>query len=107
VTAYYSNGQSSQLGQVAIANFTDPQGLSQLGNTSWAATSASGSASMGTAGTGQTLSIQSGALETSNTSDTTAQLVDMIQAQQDYEANSQMLSTSDSLAQTLIQAVDH
>ena len=107
VTAYYSNNSSSQLGQVAIANFADPQGLSQLGNTSWAATSASGVAVMGTAGTGECQDIQSGALETSNTSDTTAQLVDMIQAQQDYEANSQMLSTSDSLAQTLIQAVDH
>ncbi|MBB6186270.1 flagellar hook protein FlgE [Rhodanobacter sp. MP7CTX1] len=109
VTAYYSNFQSSQIGQVAMANFADPQGLSQLGNTTWAATGASGNAIMGTAGTGTfgSTNIQSGALETSNTSDTTAQLVDMIQAQQDYEANSQMLSTSDSLAQTLIQAVNH
>ena len=62
---------------------------------------------MGTAGVGEFGGIQSGTLETSNTSDTTAQLVDMIQAQQDYEANSQMLSTSDSLTQTLIQAVNH
>ena len=107
VTAFYSNNQTVQLGQVAMANFTNPQGLSQLGNTTWAATSASGSAIMGTAGVGEFGGIQSGTLETSNTSDTTAQLVDMIQAQQDYEANSQMLSTSDSLTQTLIQAVNH
>jgi flagellar hook protein FlgE len=107
VTAYYSNNQTSVLGQVAIANFTNPQGLSQLGNTSWAASTASGTPIMGTAGTGEFGNIQAGALETSNTSDTTAQLVDMIQAQQDYEANSQMLSTTDSLAQTLFQAVDH
>jgi flagellar hook protein FlgE len=106
VTAFYSNNQTTQLGQVAIANFTNLQGLKQLGNTSWAASTQSGSAILGTASTGQFGDIQDGSLETSNTSDTTAQLVDMIQAQQDYEANSQMLSTTDTLAQTLFQAID-
>ncbi|GLQ47359.1 flagellar hook protein FlgE [Dyella lipolytica] len=105
VTAYYSNNQTSQLGQVAVANFANLQGLQQIGNNSWAANTSSGTAVMGTAGTGQFGDIEQGQLETSNTSDTTAQLVDMIQAQQDYEANSQMLGTVNSLSQTLFQAV--
>ena len=106
VTAYYSNNQTTQLGQVAVANFSNLQGLQQIGNNSWAATTSSGTAVLGTAGTGQFGDIEQGQLETSNTSDTTAQLVDMIQAQQDYEANSQMLGTVSSLDQTLFQAVD-
>ncbi len=106
VTAYYSNNQTSQLGQVAVANFANLQGLQQIGNNSWASSSASGTPVLGTASTGQFGDIEQGQLETSNTSDTTAQLVDMIQAQQDYEANSQMLGTVSSLSQTLFQAVD-
>ncbi len=105
VTAYYSNNQSSQLGQVAMANFANLGGLDQIGNTSWKASSASGAAIMGTASTGQFGTIQSGALESSNTADTTAQLVDMIQAQRDYQANAQVLSTDNTLASTLFQAV--
>lgn len=105
VTANYSNGQSSELGQLAMANFQNLQGLTQLGSASWAASSASGTAVMGQAGTGQYGTIQSGALEESNTSDTTAQLVDMIQAQRDYQANAQVLSTDDTLASTLFSAV--
>lgn len=106
VTAYYSNNQTSQLGQVAVANFANLQGLQQIGNNSWASSSASGTPVLGTASAGQFGDIEQGQLETSNTSDTTAQLVDMIQAQQDYEANSQMLGTVSSLSQTLFQAVD-
>jgi flagellar hook protein FlgE len=106
VTAYYSNNQTTQLGQVAVANFSDLQGLSQVGNTNWASTTTSGAPIMGSAGTGQFGNIEQGELETSNTSDTTAQLVDMIQAQQNYEANSQMLGTVNSLSSTLFQAVD-
>lgn len=105
ITAYYSNNQSTQIGQVAIANFANVQGLNQLGDTTWAASSDSGPAIMGTASVGQFGSIQSGALESSNTSDTTAQLVDMIQAQRNYQANAQVLSTDNTLASTLFNAV--
>ncbi|MFK2878551.1 flagellar hook protein FlgE [Rhodanobacter hydrolyticus] len=105
VTANYSNGQSSELGQLAMANFQNLQGLTQLGSASWSASTASGTAVMGTAGSGQYGTVQSGALEESNTSDTTAQLVDMIQAQRDYQANAQVLSTDDTLASTLFSAV--
>jgi flagellar hook protein FlgE len=77
-----------------------------VGNNNWVATQSSGIAVMGSAGAGQYGNIEQGQLETSNTSDTTAQLVDMIQAQQNYEANSQMLGTVSSLDQSLFQAVD-
>lgn len=105
VTAIYSNNQTSQLGQIAVANFANLQGLQQIGNNRWLASQSSGTAVMGTASVGQFGNIEQGQLETSNTSDTTAQLVNMIQAQQDYEANSQMLGTVNSLSQTLFQAV--
>lgn len=105
VTANYSNTTSAVLGQVAIANFANTQGLRQLGNTNWAASSDSGTAVMGTANTGQFGSIQSGQLESSNTADTTAQLVDMIQAQRAYQANAQVLSTDNTLASSLFNAV--
>ena len=105
VTAIYSNNQTSQLGQIAVANFANLQGLQQIGNNRWVATQSSGTPVLGTASVGQFGNIEQGQLETSNTSDTTAQLVNMIQAQQDYQANSQMLGTVNSLSQSLFQAV--
>ena len=105
VTAYYSNNQTSQLGQVAVANFANLQGLQQIGNNSWASSSASGTPVLGTASAGQFGDIEQGQLETSNTSDTTAQLVDMIQAQRNYQANAQVLSTDNTLASSLFNAV--
>ncbi|GAB3789479.1 flagellar hook protein FlgE [Dyella agri] len=105
VTANYSNGQSSKIGQLAMANFQNLQGLRQLGSASWMSSTDSGTAVMGTAASGQYGTIQSGALEESNTSDTTQQLVDMIQAQRNYQANAQVLSTDNTLASTLFNAV--
>jgi flagellar hook protein FlgE len=105
VTANYSNGQTAQLGQVAMANFANNQGLTQIGNTQWVASNTSGQAIVGAANSGQFGSITSGALEASNTSDTTGQLVDMIQAQRNYQANAQVLTTDNTLSQTLFQAI--
>jgi len=105
VTAYYSNNQSAQLGQVAIANFANVQGLRQVGDTTWAASSDSGIAVMGAAGSGQYGAIQSGSLESSNTADTTAQLVNMIKAQRNYQANAQVLTSDITLATALFNAV--
>ncbi|MFK2903819.1 flagellar hook protein FlgE [Dyella ginsengisoli] len=105
VTAYYSNNQSTQLGQIAIANFSNVQGLRQVGETTWAASGDSGSAVMGAGGTGTFGDLQSGALESSNTSDTTAQLVNMIKAQRNYQANAQVLTTDNTLATALFNAV--
>lgn len=101
VSARFSNGQSTALGQVALASFADPQALQQLGNTSWGETFQSGQAVRGTAGTGNLGEIQSGALEASNV-DLTAELVNMIKAQRNYQANAQMISTDDKITQTVI-----
>lgn len=101
VSARFSNGQSTALGKVALATFADPQALQQLGNTSWGETFQSGQAVRGTAGSGNLGEIQSGALEASNV-DLTAELVNMIKAQRNYQANAQMISTDDKITQTVI-----
>jgi flagellar hook protein FlgE len=101
VQAQYTNGNSTNLGQVAMANFANPQGLQQLGNQTWAQTFGSGAAVMGQAGNSGVGTIQSGSLEESNV-DTTSALVDMIQAQRDFQANAQMLQTDDQITQTII-----
>lgn len=102
VQAKFSNGQSTALGQLALANFANPQGLRQLDNTNWSASYDSGVPVMGTGGNGTYGSVQSGALEASNTADLTAQLVNMIKAQRNYQANAQVISTDDKLTQTII-----
>jgi flagellar hook protein FlgE len=101
VQARFTNGNSVNLGQIAMANFANPQGLQQLGNQSWAQTFASGSPVAGTAGQAGMGTIQSGALEESNV-DITAQLVNMITAQRDFQANAQMVTTDDQITQTII-----
>ena len=102
VSARYSNGQTTVLGQVAMANFTNPQGLQQLGNATWAQTFASGQPIPGAAGSSDFGVIQSGALESSNV-DLTQQLVSMMNAQRNYQANSQVISTDNQLMQTILQ----
>lgn len=101
VQARFTNGRSNSLGQVAIASFSNPQGLQQLGNTNWAETNASGQALLGQAGGSGFGLIQSGALESSNV-DITAQLVNMITAQRNFQANAQMIQTADQVTQTII-----
>ncbi len=101
VTARYTNGQSKTLAQLALANFANPQGLRQLGDTTWAETYDSGSALVGAPGSGSLGLVQSGALEDSNV-DLTAQLVEMITAQRNFQANSQVIKTSDTITQTII-----
>ncbi|MDY6941656.1 MAG: flagellar hook protein FlgE [Pseudomonadota bacterium] len=101
VLARFTNGQSQPLGQIALANFPNPQGLQQQGNTSWAETFSSGTAVLGQAGTGSLGLIQSGALEGSNV-DLTEQLVNLITAQRNFQANAQVISTADSVTQTII-----
>ncbi|HET9862960.1 MAG TPA: flagellar hook protein FlgE [Steroidobacteraceae bacterium] len=101
VNARFTNGNSQPLGQIAIANFANPQGLQQLGNTQWAETFASGQALRGQAGNSGFGLLQSGALEGANV-DITEQLVQMITAQRNFQANAQMISTADSITQTII-----
>ena len=101
VNARFTNGNSQPLGQVALSNFANPNGLQQLGDTQWAETFASGQAIRGTAGSSGYGLIQAGALEASNV-DITEQLVNMITAQRNFQANAQMISTADSVTQTII-----
>lgn len=101
VFARFSNGQSQGLGQVALTNFGNPQALQKLGDTTWGETFESGNALLGIAGASGFGVVQSGALEASNV-DLTAQLVNMITAQRNFQANAKMIETSDQITQTII-----
>jgi flagellar hook protein FlgE len=101
VFARYTNGQSRTLGQVALANFANPNGLRQLGDTAWAESADSGAALVGAPGTSSLGLVQSGALEGSNV-DLTEQLVNMITAQRNFQANAQVITTADTITQTII-----
>src|ERR1700716_1188983 len=101
VQARFTNGRSVNLGQVAMANFADSQGLQQLGNATWAQTNASGQAVNGVAGNSGFGDIQSGSIEQSNV-ETTGALVRMIKAQRNFQANAQMIQTDNQISQTVI-----
>lgn len=97
----YSNGKTQNLGQLALVNFNNPNGLQQLGGNQWAETSESGQPIPGTPGTGSLGAVQSGAIEESNV-DLTSELVNMITQQRAYQANAQSIKTEDSVLQTLV-----
>ncbi len=101
VRASFTNGQTTALGKIALARFDNPQGLRQTGDTSWVETTESGVATAGEAGTGNFGLIQSGALETSNV-DLTKELVNLITAQRNYQANSKAIETANAVTQTII-----
>ena len=101
VFARFTNGQSDPLGQLAITNFTNPEGLENVSDTRWAETFESGEPLRGAAGTGNLGTVQSGALEAANV-DLAKELVDMITAQRTFQANAQMISTADQVTQTII-----
>ncbi len=101
VFARFTNGQSSALGKVALANFPNVGGMRQLGNTSWAQTFESGDLILGEANTASFGLVQSGALEASNV-DIAASLVNLITAQRNFQANAQVISAADTVTQTII-----
>ncbi|MEK8047711.1 flagellar hook protein FlgE [Ideonella margarita] len=101
VMARYSNGQSKPAGQVELASFRNPQGLQPMGGNGWQRTYASGDPVVGTPGVGNMGDLQSGALEESNV-DLTGELVNMITAQRNYQANAQTIKTMDQVMQTLV-----
>lgn len=101
VQANFTNGQSIELGKIAMATFSNPQGLQKLDGTSWAETFSSGQPVNGSAGNSGFGQLQSGALEASNV-DITKQLVNMIVAQRNYQSNAQMISTEKNITQTII-----
>ena len=101
VSAVYTNGRSTDLGQLAIANFPNPQGLQQLTDTNWAQTFSSGTVVQGTAGSAGFGTVQSSAIESSNV-DLTTELVHMITEQRAFQANAQVITTADQMSQTVI-----
>lgn len=101
VQGRYSNGQSRSLGQIVLANFTNPNGLKPLGNNQWAETPDSNQPLIGTPGSGSLGVMQSASVEESNV-DLTAELVNMITAQRLYQANAQTIKTQDSIMQTIV-----
>jgi flagellar hook protein FlgE len=101
VQGRYSNGQTRGLGQVVLANFTNPNGLQPLGNNQWAETSESGAPLVGAPSSASLGLIQSSSVEDSNV-DLTAELVSMITQQRNYQANAQSIKTQDQIMQTLV-----
>lgn len=101
IFSHYTNGQSRALGQVALVNFANPGGLQQLGDSSWGETPDSGTPLLGAPGTASLGMLQAGALEESNV-DVTAELVKLILAQRNYQANAQTIQTADTVTQTII-----
>lgn len=101
ITARYGNGQSQSLGQVAIATFNSPEGLQPQGDSTWTETSRSGTALVGAPGTSNAGLITSGSLEDSNVN-LTDELVELIVAQRNFQANAQTIKTADAVTQTVI-----
>ncbi|WP_423187084.1 flagellar hook protein FlgE [Alishewanella sp. d11] len=102
VLASYSNGDSAYLAQVTMVRFANSQGLKQVGNTSWKQSITSGEPISGQGNTGTFGAINSSALEQSNVNLTT-ELVDLISAQRNFQANSRALEVNSSLQQTILQ----
>ncbi|KUY97157.1 flagellar biosynthesis protein FlgE [Burkholderia territorii] len=101
LTGNYSNGQTAVLGQIVLANFNNPNGLVNLGGNQYAESSASGVPQISAPGSTNHGSLQGSALENSNV-DLTSQLVNLITAQRNYQANAQTIKTQQTVDQTLI-----
>lgn len=99
--ARYTNGQSQALGQVALAAFNNTDGLNPVGDTTWVETFESGQPIIGAPDTGTLGSIKSSSVEESNV-DLSSELVNLIIAQRNYQANAKTIETSDAVTQTII-----
>ncbi len=104
VTATYSNGQTQNVGQLAIATISNEQGLSEVGASDYQATSASGSASVGVAGSGGRGTIEGSSLEASNVN-ISAEFSNLIVAQRAFEANSKAVTTFDTVTEETINMI--
>lgn len=101
IRANYTNGQNTALGMVALVDFRNPQALKQVGNNQWEETIDSGEPLAGEPGTGTYGAIQGGALEASNV-DLTSELVNLITAQRNFQANSRAIEANKTLSDTII-----
>jgi flagellar hook protein FlgE len=104
VEGQFSNNQTLSLGQIAVASFANPQGLTQTGSNDYQATFASGTPNIGQAGAGGNGTITGGAVEESNVNLST-EFANMIVTQQTYEANAKVLTTMDQVSQATIQLI--
>jgi flagellar hook protein FlgE len=100
VTATFSNGETQALGKLAMANFSNPIGLKQRGDARWSVTGDSGDAIVGTAGDQGFGRVQSGALERANV-DITEELVALIAAQRNFQANAKAIETANTMTQAI------
>ena len=97
----FSDGVQRVLGQLAIADFTNPNGLERVGGTSFRESASSGAADIGTSGTGRRGTVTAGALEMSNV-DLAAEFTNLILAQRGFQASSRVITTSDSVLEELV-----
>lgn len=104
ITGNFTNGQTIQLAQVALATFANLNGLSKEGNNTWSQTLASGSPNIGAADEGGRGTILGGQLELSNV-DTASEFTALIVAQRGYQANSRVVTTADTLLQEVLNMV--
>jgi hypothetical protein len=102
VQCSYSNGSQNSLGKVVLVNFANPAGLRQIGDASFYASSSSGVAKLGEAGSAGYGTVKSGATENANV-DLTQELVDLITEQRNFQANAKAIETDTTLTQTIIQ----
>jgi flagellar hook-basal body protein len=101
VSASYSNGTQKSLAKILLVNFSNQTGLRQKGDSSFLASAASGNPILGTAGGAGFGTIRAGATERSNV-DLTAELVDLITAQRNFQANAKAIETSTTMTQAII-----
>jgi flagellar hook protein FlgE len=101
VSARFTNGQFNVLGKMALGIFPNPNGLQQLGDNAWAESVEAGTLRLGEAGSGSLGFVQSSSLEASNV-DISKELVNLITAQRNFQANAQVITTADTVTQTII-----
>ncbi len=101
VTASYSNGTQDLKGKIVLATFSTPNGLRQLGDSTFLESNESGSPTLGEPGGAGFGTIRAGARERANV-DLTSELVDLITAQRNFQANAKAIETSSTLTSTII-----
>lgn len=100
ITGSFTNGETQPIAQLALANFSNPGGLADMGNMMFAQTPNSGQAQIGAPGTGGRGTLVGGSLETSNV-DLAGELTNLIVAQEAYTANTKVVSTTDAALQSV------
>ena len=101
VSASFSNGTQKSLAKILLANFSSPVGLRQMGDSTFLASAASGKATLGNAGSAGFGTLRAGATERANV-DLTQELVDLITAQRNFQANAKAIETSTTMTSAII-----